>query len=184
MIASASLRITILLGAMSCIASAQVHPHFGIAGGAALTDTLDSSQSSSGNSGSSSFSRYNSKTKRLLVGPVFRLDLVGGFGLELDALWQRINFDTTSQSSSPPSFANYSFGQTTANRWQFPFLIQYSHALSKTRAFIEAGPAISHVAGSSATIHSISTAPLVTNPAGPATMNSRGFWLPGVIESR
>ena len=130
---------------MTCLASAQLHPHFGIVAGVPLTDTLTSSESGSPAPTSAYFDRFNSKTKRLLIGPAFRLDLIRGFGLEFDALYQRVNSDTTAQSSSPPSFASYSFQQTTANRWQFPLLIQYAHALprSKTPMFVEFGPSIS-----------------------------------------
>ena len=141
------LRLTVLLFAITFLASAQIQPHFGFSAGVPLTDTLISSQSSSTVSTSSSFSRYNSVTKRLLIGPAFQLDLIRGFGLEFDALWQRVDSDATTQSTqstSPPYFF-YAFQQTTANRWQFPLLVQYAHALprSKTRLFLEFGPSIS-----------------------------------------
>jgi hypothetical protein len=149
---------------MTCLASAQLHPHFGIVAGVPLTDTLTSSESGSTAPTSAYFDRFNSKTKRLLIGPAFRLDLPGGLGLEFDAIYQRVNSDSTAQSSSPPSFASYSFQQTTANRWQFPFLVQYAHALprSKTRMFVEFGPSISHIDGGQSTVHQITTEPSTT----------------------
>ena len=143
--------------------SAQLQPHFGLAAGVPVTDTLISSESSSSSSASSSFNNYNSKTKRLLIGPAFRLDLIKGLGLEFDAIYQRVDYDATNRSTqaSTPPFSSYSFQQTTANRWQFPLLIQYAHALplSKARAFVEFGPSISHIGGGQSTVYSTSTTP-------------------------
>jgi len=145
------LRRVVALGwVIAPAAVAQIHPHFGVEVGVPLTDTLMSNSFSSTfvapySSISSSFDRFNSKTKRLLIGPTFRVDLVRGLGLEFDALYQRINYDQATMSSYPGSFSQ-SFEQTTANRWQFPLLVQYNFALSKAKLFVEAGPSISHIA--------------------------------------
>jgi hypothetical protein len=132
-------------------ATAQLHVHFGVDAGVPLTDTLVSTQNSSasgsGTFSESSFYRQNSDTKRLLIGPVFRLDLSNAFGIEFDALYQRINQDSTSISTSQ-SYSNFTFTQTIANRWQFPLLVQYRQPLPKTKTglFAEAGLSISHIA--------------------------------------
>ena len=84
--------------------------------------------------------RYNSETKRLLVGPTFRADFQHGLGIEFDALYQRINYDhATLNSQLSAQFVSQSFEQTTANRWQFPLLVQYSRNLSKAKVFGEVG---------------------------------------------
>ena len=137
----------LLIGMIASIANAQIQFHFGVEAGVPLTDTLVSTSTSSTNSASSSIDRYNSETKRLLIGPAFRVDLVRGLGIEFDALYQRVNYDHAIASSSPTaSFFSRSFEQTTANRWQFPLLVQYNGTLSKTKFFAEAGPSISRIA--------------------------------------
>ena len=130
-------------------ANAQIQLHFGVEAGVPLTDTLSSTSTSSTNPTGFSIDRYNSETKRLLIGPAFRVDLQRGLGIEFDALYQRVNYDHAIVNSvfSGASFSR-SFEQTTGNRWQFPLLIQYSGTLSRTKVFAEAGPSISRIANS------------------------------------
>ena len=129
---------------VSSAAIGQIHPHFGIQVGVPLTDTLSSSYFSSSNAGGTSTDRYNSKTKRLLVGPAFRVELVRGLGLEFDALYQRVDYDHFTLNSSG-SLLNQSFEQGRGDRWQFPLLVQYAFKLAGTTPFIEAGPTISRI---------------------------------------
>jgi hypothetical protein len=145
-----SSKLTLLACLIAHAAAAQVHVHFGVDAGVPLTDTLvsteNSSASGSGASSEFSFYRQNSDTKRLLIGPVFRLDLSNAFGIEFDALYQRINQDSTNISTSQ-GYSNFTFTQTIANRWQFPLLVQYRRTLPKTKSalFAEAGLSISHI---------------------------------------
>ena len=153
-----SSRFILLICVIATGAEAQIQLHFGVEAGIPLTDTLSSTSTSSASPSSFSFDRYNSETKRLLIGPAFRVDLQRGLGIEFDALYQRVNYDHAIASSSPAaSFFSRSFEQTTANRWQFPLLIQYSGTLPKTKFFAEAGPSISRIANSRINIRSTST---------------------------
>lgn len=136
-----SSRFILLICAIATVAEAQIQVHFGVEAGVPLTDTLSSTSTSSANPSSFSFDRYNSETKRLLIGPAFRVDLQRGLGIEFDALYQRVDYDHAIVSSFSRSFE-----QTTGNRWQFPLLIQYTATLSKTKWFVEAGPSISRIA--------------------------------------
>jgi len=153
-----SSRLTLLACLVARIATAQVHVHFGVDAGVPLTDTLVPSESSStsglGSSYSSSFYRLNSETKRLLIGPVFRLDLSKSFGIEFDALYQRINQDSTNISISP-GYSSSSFTQSTANRWQFPLLVQYRRRF----LFVESGLSISHITSG----HSVESNTTISN---------------------
>lgn len=126
-----------------------------------LTDTLSSSTQSStvgvfspgtGAIQPFSFDRYNSETKRLLIGPTFRVETPSGLGIEVDALYQRVDDDFASEQFG----TGQSFEATTANRWQFPVLVQYTRRLPtwKARWFAEAGPSISHIGDSRSTISS------------------------------
>jgi hypothetical protein len=163
------------MSAISTVANAQMQFHFGVEAGVALTDTLSSTSYLSANPSNSSLDRYNSETKRLLIGPAFRVDLARGLGLEFDALYQRVNYDHATLSSLPAaSIFSQSFEQTTGNRWQFPLLVQYRWTLSKTKLFAEVGPSISRIASSRSTITSTtsigssnsSSTTTVTGPGG------------------
>ena len=150
-----SSRFILLICVIATVAKAQIQLHFGVEAGIPLTDTLSSTSTSSTNPIGFSIDRYNSETKRLLIGPAFRVDLQRGLGIEFDALYQRVDYDHAIVSSvfSGSSFSR-SFEQTTGNRWQFPLLIQYGGTLSKTKLFAEAGPSISRIANSRITISS------------------------------
>ena len=159
-----SSRLFLILTVTAASAFSQVRLSPGIRIGTPLTDTLISSSYSSSDGTSSSFNRSNSVTKRLLVGPSLRLELPRGLGLEFDALYQRINSDNASSSQSA-GYSAQSFEQTTANRWQFPLLLQYGHRVGKLSPFVEAGPSISTMLGGDTTSSSIARRRCRTRPA-------------------
>jgi hypothetical protein len=155
----------------------QIHPYFGVEAGVPLTDTLSSSSFSSeivsGTLFDISSDRYNSKTKQLLIGPTFRVDLVRGLGLEFDALYQRIDYDFTTFNSSPGVF-NQTFQQTTANKWEFPLLVQYSFPVRKLKPFVEAGPSILHITPTRSSITATSSTP--PSPTVSSETGQTGTW--------
>jgi hypothetical protein len=104
-----------------------------------------------------------------LVGPSLRLELPRGLGLEFDALYQRINDDYAS-GSQLAGYSDSSFAQTTAHRWQFPLLLQYSHRVEKFSPFVEAGPSISTIVGGRSA--STSTTSISPSPATTSTSTS------------
>lgn len=160
-----SARVLFTLIAAAASATCQIRLSPGVIVGTPLTDTLISSSFSSGSGTSTSFNRFHSETKRLLIGPSLTLELPRGLGLEFDALYQRIDYDSASGSATAGSFSNQSFAQTTANRWQFPFLLQYRRGIGKSNAFVEAGPAISTITGS----NTIGSSTSVSPPSAPST---------------
>jgi hypothetical protein len=95
----------------------------------------------------------------LLVGPSLRLELPRGLGFEFDALYQRINSDYASESQTPGVLSTSSFEQMTANRWQFPLLLQYSGSVGKISPFVEFGPSISAMLGANSTFTSTTLIP-------------------------
>jgi len=174
---SHSLRLVgfILLGVVA--AHAQMQVHFGVEAGVPITDTLSSSSTTSVTAAGSSFSQFHSVTKRLLIGPSLRLDLPKGLGLEFDALYQRVNYDVTNSISVPATFLPYAidehlFEAVTANRWQFPLLVQYSRSFIKTKLFVEGGPATSTIVNHSGTL-TLNTAVTSVIGTSQAVSNSR-----------
>ncbi len=118
--------LVLLCAAVPC--AAQVHFNIGLAVGVPLTDTLSSSSNSIENGVTNSLSAYHSVTKRLVAGPVLRVQFSRGFGAEFDALYQRVDYDYASSQFGPGSLVTNTFEATAANRWQFPLLVQYGQA--------------------------------------------------------
>src|SRR5690242_12733639 len=85
---------------------------FGIRGGIPLTDFFD-------NVNNGNFI-LKSTTNRYIIGPSFELRLPAGFGLEVDALYRRFNYDTS--FNLVDVFTN---NRTTGNAWEFPLLAKY-----------------------------------------------------------
>jgi hypothetical protein len=170
-----SMRLILLICVLATVANAQIQFHLGIEAGVPLTDTLSSTSNSSTNPSGFSIERYNSETKRLVIGPAFRVNLQRGLAIEFDALYQRVNYDHTSVSSAP-SFFSQTFEQTTADRWQFPLLIQYHWTLSNTKLFAELGPSISRIGNSRSTINSKTSIDSSTSSNTSTATGQGGTW--------
>jgi hypothetical protein len=137
----------VLICVVAGAATGQVSFHAGLEAGVPVTDTLVSSSESSTSQSPvySLFNRFNSETKRLLIGPTFRVETQSGIGFEVDALYQRVDSDFSALLLQPLAPAEQTCQQTTANRWQFPVLVQYSRKLQSVRWFAGAGPSLSHI---------------------------------------
>ena len=174
-------RYFLLICVISTATNAQIAVHFGAEAGVPITDTLSSISSASALPGIIFYDRYNSETKRLLIGPTFRVEFQHGLGIEFDALYQRINYDHATLSSQPAAqFFSQSFEQTTANRWQFPLLVQYSRDLSTAKVFAKVGPSISKIANSRSTITSTSSSGPSSTTSNMSTATGQGGALAGI----
>lgn len=174
-------RYFLLIWVIATAANAQIAVHFGAEAGVPITDTLASTASSTAMPGVFSFDRYNSETKRLLIGPTFRMDLPRGLGIEFDALYQRIDYDhATLNSQLNGQLFSQSFEQTTADRWQFPLLVQYARSLSKAKVFAEIGPSISTIANTRSIIHSTTSIGTSSTTGNMSTTTGRGGTLAGI----
>lgn len=174
-------RYFLLICVISTGVNAQIAVHFGAESGVPITDTLSSTASTTASPGVFSSDRYNSETKRLLIGPTFRVDFQHGLGIEFDALYQRINYDHATSNSQPTAqFFSESFEQTTANRWQFPLLVQYSRNFSKAKVFAEIGPSISKIANSRSTMHSTSSIGTSSTTSNMSNTTGQGGALAGI----
>src|SRR6266851_4868201 len=130
---------------LAVAARGQVRLHFGVEAGVPLTNAFSTTQitlnTMSGDGTPPFHEAYSSKTKRLLIGPTVRLDLPLGLGLQFDALYQRINYEETSVGGGPFSPSEY-FSHYTADRWQFPLLLEYKLNVPIFKPFIDAGPSL------------------------------------------
>jgi opacity protein-like surface antigen len=85
---------------------------------------------------------YTSNTKRYLVGPTAEFHLPLGFSFEVDALYRRLDYQS---SETGDNFQTTK--QTTANSWQFPFLLKWRLPLGPVHPFVDAGPSVEYVSG-------------------------------------
>ena len=102
--------------------------HVGIKGGVPLTEAFDTiSEASRG---------YFSKTRRYIVGPSFELGLPAGFGLELDMLYTRLQFNSVLSVPGPVTTTD-----TTASSFEFPLLLKKKFGEGDARPFVTTGAA-------------------------------------------
>ena len=151
----------VLIACFATVSAASAQFHAGVALGIPFTDTLNSSSTNLANGVTSSFDSYNSDTKRIVAGPVLRMQFSKGWGMEFDALWQRVDYDHASYQFGPGSLTTQTREATAANRWQFPLLAQYA----RHHVFAEGGLSISHI-GDSHSIETVSTASSSSSSAG------------------
>lgn len=99
---------------------------FGVKGGVPLNDAFNA-----GRSGSVS---YITQSKRFVVGPEIELNLPFGLGIEVDALYRRLQFN------SDEAFVNTLIhGKTTANSWDFPLLVKKRFGEGAIKPYVSAG---------------------------------------------
>lgn len=103
---------------------------FGVKGGVPVTNAFDSARS--GNLA------YLSDTKRYLVGGAFELRFPLGLGVEVDALYKRLNYDVAAASQTVA---------TRANSWEFPVLFKLRGTSPAVRPYLTAGPSFRHLSG-------------------------------------
>jgi opacity protein-like surface antigen len=133
---------------------------FGVKAGVPLTDFLSTVQSP--NFG------FNSNTKRYIVGPTVELRLPFGLGIELDALYRRLDY--TSSTNLIDVFIS---GNTTGNAWEFPLLAKYRFPSKVLRPYVDAGVAWDTLSGLTQTITQtvFPTRTTTTTTSNPAELN-------------
>lgn len=140
---------------------------FGIRAGVPLTDFIDSV-----NSGNDV---VTATTHRYIVGPSLELRLPGGFGVEVDALYRRFNYN--SSFNLVDVFTN---NQTTGNAWEFPLLVKYRFATPLIKPYIDAGLAFDTLSGLKQTVVSTlspnrQTTTTTSNPSELKNSTTAGF---------
>jgi hypothetical protein len=92
-----------------------------------------------------SIPNYSSKTKRYTFGPTVEWRLPHGFGVEFDALYNRLNYDSYFFVRTPSSGQRSVFTSTGADRWNFPVLLKWRHDIHRISPFVEGGIAFDHI---------------------------------------
>jgi opacity protein-like surface antigen len=161
-----------------CMASALAQPiGFGLKVGAPFTQAFKT-----GASGSTS---YDSDTKRYIIGPQVELRLPAGLGIELDALYTKLNFSSVGGTAG--SVVN---AATDATAWEFPLLLKYKFGganagLAAVRPFVDTGASFRRLTGISQVRNFITgNSQETSSPAELQDKNSTGFVIGGGVEIR
>jgi len=148
---------------------------FGVKGGLPLTEAF--------NTASGPVRSYTSDTKRYIVGPQVELRLPAGLGIELDALYTKLNF--SSVTSAAGSVFN---AATDADAWEFPLLLKYKFGgpnaiAASVRPFVTTGASFRRLTNISQ-VGSFITGSAPSTPTELQDKNSTGFVIGGGVEIR
>ncbi|HLJ13285.1 MAG TPA: outer membrane beta-barrel protein [Bryobacteraceae bacterium] len=181
--------LMILLSLFLVSAAAFAQPFsIGVKGGIPVTDALNAQSGffpgmPLGNTSTSPGQiSYNSNTKRYLLGPTAELHLPLGFSFEVDALYRRLDYQ-----SSFSAVDSLIAARTTANSWQFPLLLKWALPLGPIRPFVDAGPSVEWVSGvrqvrQVTVFPSTVTITTTSNPAELKNQTTVGFTTGGGLE--
>ncbi len=130
---------------------------FGVVGGARVSDDLSGGGATS-------------VSKRYVVGPALDIGLPLGFGVEVDALYQREGFQGVFNSGF--------FGER-ANSWEFPMLLKYRLPVPLVKPFAEVGYAPRVMDGSMTTYF---VSPPSTSISSEQLPDSQGLVIGGGVQ--
>ena len=161
-----------------CMASASAQPiGFGLKVGAPFTQAF--------NTGASGSTSYTSDTKRYVVGPQVELRLPAGLGIELDALYTKLNFSSVGgdgQFRSERGNRRHRMGISTTLEIQIGGA---SAGLAAVRPFVDTGASFRRLTGISQVRNFITgNTQETSSPAELQDKNSTGFVIGGGVEIR
>jgi opacity protein-like surface antigen len=166
--------------ALVCVfaAAAMAQPiSVGIKVGLPLTQAFDTA--------SGPTTSYFSDTKRYVIGPQIELRLPAGFGIELDALYTKLNFSSVGGVAG--SVVN---AATDADAWEFPLLLKKKFGganagVAAVRPFVATGAAFRRLSGIKQIRNFITgTSQETSTPAELQHKNATGFVVGGGVEIR
>jgi hypothetical protein len=119
---------------------------FGVKGGVPLTDFFSVAENG-GLENPSAFVTYSTATNRYIIGPVVELRLPFGLGIEADALYRHLNYQSSSTLVDVLQTS-----QTTAGSWEFPILLKYRFPSKIVRPYVDGGVAFDTLSGLKQTV--------------------------------
>jgi hypothetical protein len=145
--------------------------HVGLKGGVPLTEAFETvSEASRG---------YFSKTRRYIVGPSFELGLPAGFGIELDMLYTRLQFNSIQTLPGPVSTSD-----TSASSFEFPLLLKKKFGEGDARPFVSTGAAFRRLTDITQITDFVTGSRSTDDPPELRDRNSVGFVIGGGVELR
>ena len=114
---------------------------FGLKIGAPVTDAFNVATGGSA---------FNASTKRFTVGPTVELKLPFGFGIEVDALYKRLEYSYVSGLSL--ASGDLTSANRTANSWEFPILAKYRLPIPIVKPYGVGGLSFNRLSGLTQTL--------------------------------
>jgi hypothetical protein len=93
---------------------------------------------------------YTFNTKRYIVGPTVDVSLPLGLRFEADALYTRLDYDSTVMGVD-----TFTRSATKANSWEFPLLLKKDFNAAAVRPYGDIGVAPRHVGGTSHIVNTV-----------------------------
>ena len=138
----AFLFVAVLLGATTAFAQESRLPvSLGVKVGVPVTDMFSASNTTLG-SNQIPGSNYRSSVPHYTVGLSSEFKLPYHLGFEVDALYKRGGFN-----SSTPLGSSFTYTATSFTHWEFPALFKYNLSVGHYRPFIDFGASLRHISG-------------------------------------
>jgi opacity protein-like surface antigen len=131
---------------------------FGVKGGVPLNDAFNGAKTGS--------ISYFTNNNRYTVGPELDINLPFGFGIEADALYRRLEFQSQTVSTS---------SDTTANAWSFPVLLKKRFGPGPIKPYVSAGPTFRGLTNITERVTAFSSTSTTDNPASLRDRFNTGF---------
>lgn len=136
----------------------------GVKGGVPFTDAF--------NTATSGDLRYVTHNKYWTVGPELDIHLPLGLSVEIDALYRRVNYESSGSVQSV----------TTANSWDFPLLLKYKFPGLVVRPYVSVGPTFNGLTSVNQVTTFFSGTPLEETPSALQNRFNTGFTLGGGLQ--
>jgi len=161
-----------LVGAASALAQPVT---FGVRVGEPLTDFVSTVQNQNIAGALGQLADFRSNTRPYVLGATVEVRLPASFGLELDALYRRLNYSGTSLATTGLNTTTTTINSTSANAWEFPLLLKYRFGNKIVRPYVDAGFAWDTLAGLKQSIRqTIATITSSSTTSSPADLNKKG----------
>ena len=135
------LTLLLLLGTLAAYAQPFA---VGVKGGVPLTDFINTATGPN-----PALTSFGTTTNRYLVGPTAELYLPAGFGVEFDALYRHLNYNSHGELVDLLTNA-----KTTGNAWEFPLLAKYRFPIPGIKPFVDGGVSFDTLGGLKQTLTS------------------------------
>jgi opacity protein-like surface antigen len=125
---------------------------------------------------------YTFNTKRYIVGPTADVSLPLGLSFEADALYTRLDYDSTVMGVD-----TFTRSATKANSWEFPLLLKKGFSAAALKPYGDIGFALRHVGGTSHIVNTVFPSRVFSVTTTPPELIhdwTNGFVVGGGIEFR
>ena len=139
----------------------------GIKAGIPLTDFLDATQNG--------LYQYNAPTQRYIVGGVAEVRLPLGLGVEFDALYRRLEYNSSG------GVGGFSTVSGSGSNWEFPLLLKYRFHFPVVKPYVDAGVAWDTITGLKDTSVGVAL-PVQSSPSELQKNTTMGFVIGGGID--